>query len=373
MQFSAMTMNMFFPNEDDPGDDERIIEMAVAQSIWLAELGYHVWFTDHHFRGPWHSNPMQFAAHIAPLIPRNRYLGFGVLSIPFYHPVRLVESMNLLDHLTKGKVLFGVGSGWQGREPTGLGVDAEAHASGRLAEETLDVMERLWSFKYGDPELSFSVGSNSGRITKRIQPAPYSKPYPTIIRVATRDAGLVRAAQKGWPVFVGVLGDDLHRQMQVYRRALDEANHPQDVKDNCLRWCSYDWVGVTVAATDEKAQEWEKLARAETMAIRTDYVRRHGKMDGPAMKPLPGESRADAYAKGGDMKMTIAGSPDSVAAKVRQLADMGVNHLHLRFLGECDGETKYIFKESAELFAKEVLPRFVDTQPSRRLALEPAQ
>jgi hypothetical protein len=93
MQFSAMTMNMFFPNTDDPDDDNRIIDMAVEQSIWLAELGYHVWFTDHHFRGPWHSNPMQFASYVAPLIPRDRYIGFGVLSIPFYHPLRLVESI----------------------------------------------------------------------------------------------------------------------------------------------------------------------------------------------------------------------------------------------------------------------------------------
>ena len=353
MQFSAMTMNMFFPSGDDPGDDNRIVEMAVAQSIWLAELGYHVWFTDHHFRGPWHSNPMQFAAYVAPLIPRDRYMGFGVLSIPFYHPLRLVESMNLLDQLTKGKVLFGVGSGWQGTEPTGLGVDPESHASGRLAEETLDVMERLWSFRNGDPEYSFSVGSNSGRIKRRVMPAPYSKPYPTIIRVATREAGLVRAAQKGWPVFVGVLGADLHQQMQIYRRALDEANHPQPVKDNCLRWCSYDWIGVTVADTEEEALAREKAARAETMVIRTSYAQRHGKMDGPALKPLPGESRADSYAKGGDMKATIAGTPDAVAAKVRQLADMGINHLHLRFLGEWDGETRYVFKESAELFAKE--------------------
>ena len=40
MQFSAMTMNMFFPTNDDPGDDNRIIDMAVAQSVWFAELGY---------------------------------------------------------------------------------------------------------------------------------------------------------------------------------------------------------------------------------------------------------------------------------------------------------------------------------------------
>jgi hypothetical protein len=231
---------------------------------------------------------MQFAAYVAPLIPRDRYMGFGVLSIPFYHPVRLIESMNLLDQLTKGKVLFGVGSGWQGTEPNGLGIDAGAHASGRLAEETLDIMERLWAFKYGDPELSFSVGNFSGRIKRRVTPAPYSKPYPTLIRVATREAGIVRAAQKGWPVFVGVLGADLGTQMQIYRRALDAAGHPQHVKDNCLRWCSYDWVGVTVADTDEEALAREKIARAETMAIRTDYIQRHGKMDGPVIKSTPG-------------------------------------------------------------------------------------
>lgn len=363
MQFSAMTMNMFFPSTDDPGDDNRIIDMAVEQSIWLGELGYHVWFTDHHFRGPWHSNPMQFASYVAPLIPRDRYMGFGVLSIPFYHPVRLIESMNLLDQLTKGRVLFGVGSGWQGTEPDGLGVPHEPHASGQLGEETLDVMERLWGFKYGDPEYSFSVGANSGRIKRRIMPAPYSKPHPTIIRVATRDAGIVRAAQKGWPAFLGVLGADLREQMALYRRALDQANHPKDVRDNCLRWCSYDWVGVTIAHTNEEALAREQLARAETMAIRSSFAKRHGRLDGPVIKTAPGPTAPDAYAKGGDMKATIAGTPDAVAAMVQKLADTGINHLHLRFLGEIDGETSHICKTSAELFAKEVMPRFAEKLP----------
>ena len=147
MQFSAMTMNMFFPDYDDPGEDHGIIQMTVEQSIWFAELGYNVWFTDHHFRGPWHSNTLQFAAYVAPQLPPDRYIGFGVLSIPFYHPLRLVESMNLLDQLTDGRVLFGVGSGWPGVEPTGLGVDAEYHGSGRAAEDTLDVMQRLWTYQ----------------------------------------------------------------------------------------------------------------------------------------------------------------------------------------------------------------------------------
>jgi alkanesulfonate monooxygenase SsuD/methylene tetrahydromethanopterin reductase-like flavin-dependent oxidoreductase (luciferase family) len=367
MQFSAMTMNMFVPSNDDPKDDERIIDMTVAQTIWLAELGFNPWFTDHHFKGPYNSNPMQFAAHVAPLIPKDRYMGFGVLSIPFYHPLRLVESMNLLDHLAKGRVLFGVGSGWQGTEPAGLGIPPEYHASGRMAEDMLTVMERMWSFKYGDPEYSFEVGDYKGKMKRRVMPAPYSAPYPTLIRTATREPALVRAAQKGWPAFLGIFGSDLHGQIKLYRETLMAANHPKHVVENCLRWCTFDWLSVTVAETDEKAKEIEKLGQAEQIAIRTDWIKRHGPLDGPVMKPVVGKSTADDYAKGGDQKGSISGSPDTIAKKVQALVDAGINHLHLRFNGEWAGETRHIAENSAKLFAKEVAPRFANVKADREL------
>ena len=70
----------------------------------------------------------------------------------------------------------------------------------------LDVMERLWDFEYGDPPYEFSIGTYNGVIKRRIMPAPYTLPHPTIIRAASREAGLVRAAQKGWPAFLGIFG-----------------------------------------------------------------------------------------------------------------------------------------------------------------------
>jgi alkanesulfonate monooxygenase SsuD/methylene tetrahydromethanopterin reductase-like flavin-dependent oxidoreductase (luciferase family) len=358
MQFSALTMNMFVPNSDEPEDDHRVIRLAIDQSVWFAQLGYNPWYTDHHFRGPWHSNPLQFAAYILPQIPRDRYLGFGVLSIPFYHPVRLVESMNLLDQLAEGRVLFGVGSGWQGTEPAAFGMDPEYHASGQAAEDMLEVMGRLWNFRYGDPEFSFVTGTNSGRVKRRVMPAPYSDPHPTIIRTASREPALVKAAQRGWPAFLGIFGADLQHQVELYRGALAEANHPQHIVDNCLRWSAYDWMGVTIARTEEEALAREQRAQAETMAIRTRYIERHGALDGPVIKPKAGQSTAAGYARGDDMKATIAGTPEMIAAKVQQLADAGINHLLVRFLGEWDGETRYICEESAELFAREVMPHF---------------
>jgi alkanesulfonate monooxygenase SsuD/methylene tetrahydromethanopterin reductase-like flavin-dependent oxidoreductase (luciferase family) len=146
MDFSTMILTMYLADDDGPVADERVLGIAVEESLLAGSLGFNPWFTEHHFRGPWHSNPMQFAAYIAPQLPADRYLGFGVLSTPFYHPVRLVESMNLLDQLTKGHAMFGLGSGFPGKEPVGLGLEREYHKSGQAARDQMDVMQRLWQF-----------------------------------------------------------------------------------------------------------------------------------------------------------------------------------------------------------------------------------
>jgi alkanesulfonate monooxygenase SsuD/methylene tetrahydromethanopterin reductase-like flavin-dependent oxidoreductase (luciferase family) len=85
------------------------------------------------------------------------------------------------------------------------------------------------------------------------------------------------------------------------------------------------------------------------------------------MKPTAGKSTAEEYAKGGDMRGSIAGSPDTVAAKIQELVDLGINHMHLRFTGEWAGATRQTVKDSAELFAREVMPRF----GARELSREP--
>ena len=192
-----MVLTMYVAVEDSPETDERILGIAVEQSLLAAQLGYNPWFTEHHFRGSWHSNPIQFASYIAPQVPKDTYLGFGVLSMPYYHPVRLVESMNQLDQLTKGHTLYGLGSGFAGIEPPGLGIDVEYHRTGRAAEDMVEIMQRLWDFRTGDPDYVFETPTYRGSIKRRVSPAPYHKHHPTVIRTASRDSSVVKAAQKG--------------------------------------------------------------------------------------------------------------------------------------------------------------------------------
>ncbi len=355
-----MVLTMYVAAEDGPEVDERVLGIAVEESLLAGELGYNPWFTEHHFRGPWHSNPMQFAAYIAPQIPRERFLGFGVLSTPYYHPVRLVESMNLLDQLTKGRTLYGLGSGFPGAEPAGLGVGELYHRSGQAAKDTLEVMQRLWQFQTGDAEYTFEMPTHRGEISRRVVPAAYRKRHPVVIRTASRDAAVVTAAENGWPAFLGTFGSEspLVEQVRLYRQALAAANHPQEIIDECLRWCTCDWLSVVVAPTDAEAKERAEIAKAEHLAMRTSFVERYGPLHGPVVKPKEGQSTTAAYAAGGDMWETIAGSPDTVAARVQGLVDLGINHLLVRFLGEWTGETRHISEASMRLFAREVMPRF---------------
>ena len=62
--------------------------------------------------------------------------------------------------------------------------------------------------------------------------------------------------QKGWPAFLGTFSAEssLTEQIRIYRTALAAANHPQHVVEECLRWCTCDWLAVVVANTDEQAR-----------------------------------------------------------------------------------------------------------------------
>ena len=367
MDFSTMVLTMYVVHEDGPDTDEDVLGVAVDQSLASAELGFNPWFTEHHFRGPWHSSPIQFASYIAPQIPADRHLGFGVISTPYYNPVRLVESMNLLDQLTRGRTLYGLGSGFPGLEPAGMGLETDYHGSGKAAQDTLEIIQKLWDFRTGDPEYSFKTQTHQGAIRRRVTPAPYRKNHPTVIRTASRDASLIAAAKNGWPVFLGATGAQASaaEQWRTYLDALAKESHSPDVIAECLRWSTVDWLSVVVADTDAEAQKRLDLARAERTTMRQRYSAQHGPLHGPLSRAKTGPSSASAFTAGGDMMDSIAGSPETVTRKVQELVDLGINHLLLRFVGEWTGETRWISETSMKLFAEEIAPKFRDI-PSRR-------
>jgi limonene 1,2-monooxygenase len=90
----------------------------------LERLGFdEVWFGEHHSGGTeiWGS-PEIMIASAAELTKRVK-LGTGVISIPYHHPFMVAERMNLLDHLTRGRAMMGVGPGILPSDAWMIGVD----------------------------------------------------------------------------------------------------------------------------------------------------------------------------------------------------------------------------------------------------------
>ncbi len=109
----------------------------------LDELGYHeAWIGEHHSAGSeLIASPEIF---IAAAAERTRHikLGTGVSSLPYHHPYMLADRIVMLDHLTRGRMMFGVGPGQLTTDAYMLGIDPETQRP--RMEEAFDVIMRLF-------------------------------------------------------------------------------------------------------------------------------------------------------------------------------------------------------------------------------------
>src|SRR5271169_4670233 len=129
----------------------------------LDELGFdEAWFGEHHSAGyEIIASPEVF---IAAAAPRTRHirLGTGVSSLPYHHPFMLADRMVLLDHLTRGRVMFGVGPGALPSDAFMMGIDPMNQRD--MMEESLEAIlalrdARLQLRPYTHPRFEVAVAA----------------------------------------------------------------------------------------------------------------------------------------------------------------------------------------------------------------------
>src|SRR4029077_18305313 len=91
---------------------------------YLDQLGYHeAWIGEHHSAGSeLIASPEVFIAAAAERTKHIK-LGTGVNSLPYHHPLILADRIVMLDHLTEGRMMFGVGPGQLTSDASMLGID----------------------------------------------------------------------------------------------------------------------------------------------------------------------------------------------------------------------------------------------------------
>jgi alkanesulfonate monooxygenase SsuD/methylene tetrahydromethanopterin reductase-like flavin-dependent oxidoreductase (luciferase family) len=126
----------------DPGVSlAQRVEETIAQVQLAEQMGFDIaWFAEHHFSNySMCPSPTMMGAYTAARTERIR-LGPAILVLPLYHPVRLVEELALLDIQSKGRLVLGLGSGYQEYEFDGFGLDIADKLD--MTHEIWDVLEQ---------------------------------------------------------------------------------------------------------------------------------------------------------------------------------------------------------------------------------------
>ncbi len=155
----------------------------------LDELGFdEAWFGEHHSAGyEIIASPEVF---IAAAAQRTRHirLGTGVSSLPYHHPFMLADRLVLLDHLTRGRLMVGVGPGALPSDAFMMGIDPAKQRD--MMEESLEAILLLFA---GDEPVSYETDWFK-LVKARLQMRPYQRPFPEVAVAAQISPAGPRAA-----------------------------------------------------------------------------------------------------------------------------------------------------------------------------------
>lgn len=257
--------------------------------------------------------PLELLAYCAACTERLR-LGVAVLVTSLHEPLQLASSVTAVDRLSHGRLDIGVAPGGGARNFAAFGVDKATFIS--YFTEGLELMKAAWSDR---PRVTFH-----GRFRDvddiPIQPKPVQRPHPPIWFGGLAPKALARAVRHG-DSFLGAGSSTTEAfagAAAIVRRELDEQQK--------------DPTGFTIGkrvylmVDDDAAKARERVLAG--------LGRIYGKTDG--IEGVP-----------------VSGTPDEVAAGLREVIDAGAQMLLLNPIGVDVPENR----EQMERLAAEVLPR----------------
>ena len=346
------------PRPWDIHSEYRLLQESLDQIELADRLGYdYAWEVEHHFLEEYsHSSaPEVFLAAASQRTKRIR-LGHGIVQLPTNHPARVAERVSTLDLVSHGRVELGLGEG---------STTAELHPFGRRFREKREVWEdavRALIPMFGDEPVEYH-GPHFDFPLRNVLPKPLQKPHPPLWVACSQRDTIEAAGQWGMGAlgFQFVSADEAHAWVHAYYNAFtqrmdklaDYATNP-----NIAVVC-----GFMCCETDEeanlKADGWTFFA----FALR--YYATHA--PGPGGVNLWEEYQAFRRSPQGEKIHAggLIGSPDTIRTKLRKFEQSNVDQVIL--LNQAGRNTHADICSSLELFATDVMPEFVASDPDHQV------
>ena len=297
--------------------------------------GYHV--AEHH------ATPLGVAPSpgvwLAAVAQRTRRLRFGplVYLLPLYHPIKLLEEICMLDQISGGRLMLGVGRGISPIELRFYGLDPDLTPA--MYAEALEVILRGMT----NTVLNFE-GEHYNYYNVPMEIAPFQTPHPPLWYGLGRAEAIPWAARNKVNIVGNLPGTGMRGLTDLYRA--EWASLGNDPADLPLMGVGRH---VVVAQTDHEAL---RIARRGYDKWRASFLKlwiANNMM--PVAHAVFPERFEDAEAQG----RAVAGTPDKVRDFLQRTIDeAGLNYLLCRFaFGDITGDESL---NSIDLFTRHVMP-----------------
>lgn len=338
--------------EDNP-------HLALHRDLWLAEhldrLGYdELWVGEHHSAAfETIGVPEMF---IATAAERTRHirLGTGVVSLPYHPPLMLAERINYLDHVTRGRVMFGVGPGALPSDAMMQGIPVE-RLRPRM-DEAIGALIKLLSGEVVNQETEWFTLKDA-----RLQMLPYTQPRVEMaVASLVSPSGATAAGKHGLGLLsFQALGSEAFKSLASNWAMAEEvaARHGQTVDRSKWRLV----IQVHLSETREQAIRDCRFGLEPWIGYFRDVAQLPIVPEG-----LETDDLVRAYA---DLDVAVIGTPDDAIATIQNLLDEtgGFGCLMLlahNWAGSAETAKSY------ELFARYVVPHFQQLNTNRRASMD---
>lgn len=335
-----MRFGMVYSIEGGGGDSAgRVFHDAVEEILLAESLGLDCAFvSEHHFvENDFFPSPLVALSFVAAKTSRIR-LGPGVLLLPLYDPIHVAEDAAVLDIISGGRLILGIGQGYRPEEFNAFGADLKDRPG--VLREGAEVIRGLWtrdSLTYAGKRFRTDMLS--------LRPKPVQKPAPPIWVAAKKQRAVQLAGEvgDGWfadPITpLSIIRDNrLH-----WERAVTSSG--KNVRDQSFAYYREFFVG------EDDRHAWE-IGREPMMAGYRNYLR-WGHLVDDEGRAIPPE-RADVLEDLVRKRFTLGG-----AARCREDLQMireKLDPTHLIMKMKFPGLSHELVMASIRRFGEQVMP-----------------
>jgi probable F420-dependent oxidoreductase len=316
-------------------DEYREMLQMVRQA---EELGFDsAWVSEHHGASDGYLPSLLTMLAAFAAVTERIQLGTGVVLTPLHDPIRLAEDGAVVDQLSSGRLIVGLGLGWREEEFRMLRIPVRERL--RRTVETVQILRRAWSGE------RFSFEGKSFRYdTVRVTPPPFRSDGPPIYL-----GGYTEAAARR----VGEIGDGYI----VDPEDVEDVEGAMAIADSAARAAGRDPARLGLAlmlnAWVQEGDPWAAIREGvgHQLGAYAAWDEGHDTPEHDSLEPTP----LSAEELRGS---THAGTPEQVAEALRRICDRfrDREELHLIVRLHYPGMELAPASRALELFASEVLP-----------------